>query len=184
MISERWNFGAGILFAAKDGDGHHRILLGQRRKNKASEILQRIGFHLDGWSIPFGQLGEDDKGNYRACAVREAVEEIFAMREGVPYRECLTRLDAGMGIAGSHSISERLFPREGWNPLAWAPGINHRIFFVRLPCVPTIDLPGDWSWTPRTLGWYRYDELRTLDGAWHCSLRHTLNHFCKEIVNE
>lgn len=128
--------GAGVLFTAADSSGTDRVLLGKR--------LYRP--YADHWSIPGGQMDEQDLGDFRRCAAREIVEETIAINKAEHIQRLLGR---HLDQAPMHRVHVPFF-------------YDFRVFRVHLNQMPDIRLwprLDHWSSEFSEFGWFTQHDL-------------------------
>lgn len=84
--------GAAVVFTAPDAQGNTRVLLGQRT------FRPYAGY----WSLPGGGMDENDGGNFRTCAAREAWEETVGVSS---LKELRARFEQRLVASPEHRVS-------------------------------------------------------------------------------
>lgn len=127
---------AGLLIHTREAAGRTVVLAGRRTANLKYACLTAIGIRVqDCWSIPYGAMDDQDGGDFRACAVREAAEEVL---NGTAYAHTFP-VAAGFDkwVGGGFSLVAAAEDSREWRLSRLSPTcVDSRAYAVRLPCIP------------------------------------------------
>jgi hypothetical protein len=147
---------AGLLIHSRNAEGRTVVLCGRRRKDEKLACLSKMQIRLqDCWSIPFGQLDAQDAGDFRACAVREAAEEVL---HGTAYAHIRPKAKGfDQWVGGGFALAAVVAASNEWRGSPVSQLFDSRAYAVRLSNTPadapSLDGGGEFAANENGLKW-------------------------------